>query len=132
MQHGSLEFRVVAEVPVLRVERTGTPDPSQLKAHCFAIVEEAHRRGARRLLVDERGMGGWMPGGLDTLLVYREIVREAQSTGLTDVPIRIAVLTLPQDAGDQPFLAQGAVAVGIDMAYFDVEDDALAWLGVRP
>jgi|JI81BgreenRNA_FD_contig_121_307780_length_934_multi_3_in_0_out_0_2 hypothetical protein len=131
MQHGSLAFRVVAEVPVLRVERTGTPDPRQLKAHCFAIVEEAHRRGARRLLVDERGMDGWMPSGLDTMLVYREIVREAQSAGLTDVPMRIAVLTLSQDLEDLHFLAQGAVGVGLDMAYFEVEDDALAWLGVR-
>ena len=132
MRHGSLEFRVVAELPVLRIERTGMPDPWQLKAHCFAIVEEALRRGARRLLVDERGMGGWMPPGLDTLLVYREMVREAQAAGLTDVPMRIAVLTMPQNADDLHFLAQGAIGVGLDMAYFEAEEDALAWLGIQP
>jgi ribosomal protein S18 acetylase RimI-like enzyme len=131
MRHGSLEFRVVAEVPMLRFERTGTPDPSQLKAHCLAIIAEAQRRGVGRLLVDERGMDGWMAGGLDSLLVYREIVREAQAAGLTDAPLRIAVLTVPQASSDHDFLAQGAVGVGFDMAYFDDEDDALVWLGVR-
>lgn len=131
MRHGSLEFHVVAEVPVLRVERTGLPDPPQLKAHCLAIVAEAQRRGARRLLVDERGMGGWMTGGLDSLLVYREIVREAQAAGLTDAPLRIAVLSVPQADSDHDFLAHGAIGVGFEMAYFETEDDALAWLGVR-
>lgn len=130
MRHGSLEFRFVAETPVLRVERTGFPDPSHLKAHCLAIVAEARRRGAHRLLVDERGMGGFMAGGLDSLLVYREIIREAQASGLTNAPMRIAVLSVPQASTDQDFLAQGAVGVGLDMAYFDDEGDALAWLGV--
>ena len=130
MRHGTLEFRIVAEVPVLRVERTGAPDPPQLKAHCLAILAEAHRLGAGRLLVDERRMGGWMAAGLDSLLVYREIVREAQASGLTDLPMRIAVLTVPQASSDHDFLAHGAVGVGFDMAYFDDEDDALAWLGV--
>lgn len=132
MRHGSLEFRVVAEAPVLRVARLGMPDPSQLKAHCLAIVAEAQRRGARRLLVDERGMGGWMDGGLDALLTYREIVRDAQAAGLTDAPLRIAVLTVPQASTDHDYLAHGAVGVGFDMAYFDEEADALHWLGVAP
>lgn len=130
MRHGSLEFRVVAEAPVLRVARTGSPDPRQLKAHCLAIVAEARRRGARCLLVDERGMDGWMPGGLDSLLVYREIVREGQALGLADVAMRIAVLTVPEASSDHDFLAHGASSVGFDMAYFDDESDALAWLGV--
>lgn len=132
MRHGSLEFRVVAEVPVLRVARFGDPDPPQLKAHCLAIVAEARRRGARRLLVDERGMGGWMDGGLDALLTYREIVREAQAAGLTEATLRIAVLTVPQASSDHDFLANGAAGVGFDMSYFVDEDDAMAWLGVKP
>jgi hypothetical protein len=131
VRHGSMAFRVVAEVPVLRVVRTGTPDPVHLKAHCLAIVAEAHRRGVRRLLVDERGMDGYMGQGLDALLVYRDITREAQARGLTDRPLRIAVLSPPQEASDHDYLAQNAVAAGFDMAYFDDEDDALIWLGVR-
>jgi hypothetical protein len=132
MRHGKMEFRVVAEVPVLRIERTGQPDVSQLKAHCLAIVAEAQRRGSRVLLVDERGMTGWMQDGLDSLLVYREIVREAQAAGLTDASLRIGVLTVPQASADHDLLATGAVGIGLEMAYFDDEDDALVWLGFQP
>lgn len=131
MRHGTLAFSVVAEVPVLRIERIGVPDPSQLKAHCLAIVAEAHRRGAHRLLVDERAMDGYMEEGLDSLLVYREITREAQALGMANRSLRIAVLSVPQASSDHDFLAQGATGVGFDMAYFDDEDDALVWLGVR-
>lgn len=132
MQHGRLAFEVVAEVPVLRVVRTGSPDPPHLKAHCLAIVAEAQRRRATRLLVDERGMDGWMEGGLEALLIYREIAREAQASGLADRPLRIAVLSPAQTSTDHDYLAQNATGVGFDMAYFDDEGDALAWLGVRP
>ena len=75
VRHGDLAYRVVAEAPVLRVERAGRPDHAGFKAHCLGIVEEAVRRRARLLLVDERGMEGFLDGGLDSLLLYREITR---------------------------------------------------------
>jgi hypothetical protein len=120
----------VAGVLFLCVFRPATPDPPHLKAHCLAIVAEAQRRRAARLLVDERGMDGWMDGGLDSLLIYREIAREAQARGLTDRPLRIAVLSPPQESTDHDYLAHNAIGVGFDMTYFDDEADALAWLGV--
>lgn len=132
VRHGTLAFRVVPDSRVLRVVRTGLPDPPALKAHCLAIVAEAHRRGASALLVDERGMGGYMAQGLESLLVYREIAREAQAAGLADRPLRIAVVSPAQDATDHDYLAQNAMGVGFDMAYFEDEGDALAWLGITP
>ena len=132
MRHGRMAFDVVADSPVLRIERTGTPDPPHLKAHCLAIVATAQSRGARRLLVDERGMDGWMDAGLGSLVIYRDIVREAQASGFADGFLQIAVLTVPQASSDHDVLATGANGVGLEMAYFHDEVDALAWLGVSP
>ena len=132
VRHGDLAYRVVAEAPVLRVERAGRPDHAGFKAHCLGIVEEAVRRRARLLLVDERGMEGFLDGGLDSLLLYREITREGQARGLADHMFRAAILSPPLGGSDRGVFAQSVTGVGVEMAYFEVEGDALAWLGVRP
>ena len=131
VRHGGLAYRVVAEVPVLRVERAGWPDEAALMAHCLGIVEEAVRRRARLLLVDERGMDGFLEGGLGSMLLYREITREGQARGLADHMFRAAILSPPLGGSDRGVFAQSVTGVGVEMAYFEVEGDALAWLGVR-
>ena len=128
VRHGRLAYRVVVERPLLRLERLGHPDPGQLKHHCFAMLAEAHGRGAHALLIDERYMAGFMPEGLDSLLVYREIVREAQGRGLADRPLRIAVVSPREASADHRYLAHAANGVGFEIAYFDTESDAVAWL----
>ena len=115
---------------MLRVERAGWPDRLALKAHCLGIVEEAVCRRARLLLVDERGMAGFLDGGLASLLLYREITREGQARGLADHMFRAAILSPPLGGSDRSVFAQSVTGVGPDMAYFEDEGDALAWLGV--
>lgn len=132
VRHGGLAFRIVSESPVLRIERTGAPELPHLKAHALAIVAEAHRRHASLLLIDERGIDGYVADRLEALLLYRDIAREAQAKGLADRPLRIAMLSPPQGDSEREVFARNATGVGFDMAYFEDESDALLWLGLEP